>query len=368
MRVEIRPVQVPDALESADNGDVNADTADFADFVDVGNACALWLWGNDDFVYSAADELPSYRPSRFQLRMIELARLDGLAVGSVSVVLPLEPDATTAELDVRVVPGARGRGIGSALLARGEELIAEGGRLHLTMYSEHVGGVPEPGIPTVSAPTGAAALRADDPAVRFALAHGYRLGQVDVMSTLTVPLPPSRAERLERETRGRATGYRTVSWWRHCPDELVEGYARARARMVHDVPHEGITLDDEQWDAGRVRDYEERLAARGEPLLTTAALQEATGEFAAYTEIAVPAGNPRAMQYDTLVTAAHRGHRLGMLVKLANLRELACRAPQVQRIITWNADENGPMRAINDALGSVPFGYEANWQKSLGDA
>ncbi|HWU47995.1 MAG TPA: GNAT family N-acetyltransferase [Humibacter sp.] len=284
MRVEIRPVQVPDEIRSADD----ADAADFADFVDVGNACAVQLWGNDDFVYSAIDELPSYRPSPFHLRMIELARLDGLAVGCVSVVLPLEPDATTAELDVRVVPGARGRGIGSALLARGEELIAEGGRLHLTMYSEHVAGVPEDGIPTVSAPTGAVALRADDPAVRFARAHGYRLGQVDVMSALAVPLPPSLAERLERETWGHATGYRTVSWWRHCPDELVDGYAQARAQMVHDVPREGITLDAEQWDIRRVRDYEERLYARAEPLLTTAALDEAIGEFAAYTEIAVP--------------------------------------------------------------------------------
>ena len=40
--------------------------------------------------------------------------------------------------------------------------------------------------------------------------------------------------------------------------------------------------------------------------------------------------------------APHRGHRLGMRLKLANLVALAEADPSRDRIYTWNADENEP--------------------------
>jgi hypothetical protein len=38
----------------------------------------------------------------------------------------------------------------------------------------------------------------------------------------------------------------------------------------------------------------------------------------------------------------------------------------VNRILTWNAGENAPMRAINDAIGFEPCALDGNWQKALG--
>lgn len=74
-----------------------------------------------------------------------------------------------------------------------------------------------------------------------------------------------------------------------------------------------------------------------------------------------------AFQQDTLVAAEHRGHGLGLRVKLANLDALAARNPALRRIHTQNAQENGPMLAINDALGYRSEGAAGVWQKVLTD-
>lgn len=355
MRIE--RVTVPESMDADANDD-------FAGFVDVGNDCALHLWHNDDFVYDPADQLAWYRPSPFRMRMLYLARLDGVPTGRLVVTVPLEEDATTAQVEVHVIPAARRHGIGSALLRQGEALVADAGRLDISTFTEHViSDIPQH-ADTVPAAAGPVGLPADE-ATRFALAAGYRLGQVELVSRLSLPLPDSVRDRLQREADIHSTAYRIVTWWMRCPDDLVAGYAAARARMTLDVPHEGIVLDAERWDAERVREEEQRWIDSGEPTLVAAAVHEATGEVAAYTVLLVAQGSKKVEQWDTLVVVAHRGHRLGLAVKLANLAALARVAPGVKRIITWNAAENGPMLAINDALGFKRSALEGNWQKRL---
>lgn len=58
-----------------------------------------------------------------------------------------------------------------------------------------------------------------------------------------------------------------------------------------------------------------------------------------------------AWQHITIVDPAHRGHRLGMWVKLANLRYTRGEEPALRNIDTWNAATNSHMIAINEALG-----------------
>ncbi|WP_411373924.1 hypothetical protein ACLH0K_12675 [Arthrobacter sp. MPF02] len=101
--------------------------------------------------------------------------------------------------------------------------------------------------------------------------------------------------------------------------------------------------------------------------VVAAALHRETRELVAYTVLnwrpAVPAS---IAQQDTLVAGDHRGHRLGMLIKLANLRRAQARWRSARSILTWNASENQHMLAINIALGFKPAGYEGEWQKRLG--
>jgi hypothetical protein len=54
-----------------------------------------------------------------------------------------------------------------------------------------------------------------------------------------------------------------------------------------------------------------------------------------------------------------------MLVKLAALRELSASSPSTAYISTWNAQENAPMIAVNDALGARTNGRLPLLQKVL---
>ncbi len=67
----------------------------------------------------------------------------------------------------------------------------------------------------------------------------------------------------------------------------------------------------------------------------------------------------------TVVHPLHRGHRLGLAVKLANLDFLAEQAPAVRLIVTGNAQTNAPMIAVNDMLGFEVAGVGMFWQKRL---
>ena len=82
--------------------------------------------------------------------------------------------------------------------------------------------------------------------------------------------------------------------------------------------------------------------------------------------LSAPAETDRAIsQEDTLVRREYRGHRLGMLLKLANLAEVQRRMPGHPAVLTFNAEENRHMLDVNEAVGFVPIGYEGAWRKDL---
>lgn len=336
----------------------------FEELIGVLNGISVALWHADDFVETAEEALASFRAQDYREKILFVAIEDSVVVGRVEVDFPLDEDAETASLLIDVAPAVRRRGIGTALLAAGEELAAEGGRRIVSAYTEHPARTLGDSVSVVRAASGTAGLPSESPDVRFALHHGYRLGQIERSSELVLPLPPAREAGLA-STASSATGYRAVSWLGRAPDELLDRFASLKARMTIDVPQSGIALDRQAWTGERVRAQERELAERGEPLLVTAAQHVASGELAAYTEIAVPSDGDKAEQYDTLVAVPHRGHRLGTLVKLQNIRELAARAPYISRVLTWNADENVPMLAINRAFGFHLHALTGHWQKTL---
>ncbi|HEU0041201.1 MAG TPA: hypothetical protein VFQ15_02510, partial [Jiangellaceae bacterium] len=73
-----------------------------------------------------------------------------------------------------------------------------------------------------------------------------------------------------------------------------------------------------------------------------------------------------AFQDTTIVDPAHRGHRLGLLLKAANFRSLIHDRPGVQAVWTWNADSNSQMISINETLGYRPEGWSAAYQRGEG--
>jgi hypothetical protein len=70
----------------------------------------------------------------------------------------------------------------------------------------------------------------------------------------------------------------------------------------------------------------------------------------------------------TAVVRAHRGHRLGLLVKVAMMDWLAKAEPAIEHIVTGNASVNSHMIGINADLGYRPGSRWASFQLDVGKA
>ena len=326
----------------------------------------LSVWGNLDRCPTLPEALEYWRGNEYEERQLYRARLGPETVGTCSVTLPLHENTHTAGIDVLVTPGRRRQGLGRALVAYAEGVARARGRTSLDAYHE----VPldrTEGGSLLPAKSGAGGLPVNDPAVAFAVAAGYELEQVERSSRLELPVPADVLDRLEAETSPKAAGYTITGWDDTCPEDLVQAYARLKATMSTDVPIAGLDWEREDWDTARVHEEEQTLLRGGVQSAVTAAVHRTTGELVAYTVLNWRPGVPESVaQQDTLVTKEHRGRRLGMLVKIANLRRAQARWPAARSVLTWNANENQHMLAINIALGFKPAGYEGEWQKRLG--
>lgn len=202
---------------------------------------------------------------------------------------------------------------------------------------------------------------------RFAAAVGAREALVDVRRVLDLDrVDPALHGRLRTEAEPHAVGYQLVSWRWPTPDALVDEVAHCMARMSVDAPWDDLAWEPEVWDAARVRAAEERAAAEGRVVLVTAAVHAASGRIAAYTELAVAPEQPtEGHQWNTIVLGEHRGHRLGLLTKLANHDRLPAASPATRRLHTYNAASNQHMVAVNDALGYVPDARVGEWELRL---
>lgn len=331
-------------------------------------------WGYDDLAYPAAELLVMHRDDNHNRRVTLLAVTDPLpaepgpqdVLGAAHLHLPLDGNTHLAHLSITVDVARRREGIGSALADAAEALLAELGRTVVILDSAHVGEPPQADPQTLVPPTGSGRIRADHPAARFALGRSYPFEQAERYSVLHVPeLDPALVRQLSEDAESRAgEDYRVVTWTDRCPDALVDDWAELATRMTVAVPTGDLDYGEERWDAARIRDQERDYARSGRGYVTCAAQHVPTGRLVAYTDITYPHASPAiAYQDDTLVLPEHRGHRLGMLVKTANLRELARLRPGTLRIHTWNAEENEHMLAINVALGFRPTGVLALWQR-----
>ena len=96
------------------------------------------------------------------------------------------------------------------------------------------------------------------------------------------------------------------------------------------------------------------MAGRRQTLYRVMARHRGTGEWAGQSMLAFNEFSPAAaFQEDTSVVRAHRGHRLGLLMKAAMLALDQRRAPRAGAAIdTWNDATNHHMIAINERLGA----------------
>ena len=98
--------------------------------------------------------------------------------------------------------------------------------------------------------------------------------------------------------------------------------------------------------------------------LVTYARHRGSGALAGHTLVTVDAESPQlAHQDDTSVVRAHRGHRLGLLLKAGMMLWLAEAEPQIVSIDTGNSESNDHMILVNDRLGYRAMGRELSFQR-----
>jgi GNAT superfamily N-acetyltransferase len=147
-------------------------------------------------------------------------------------------------------------------------------------------------------------------------------------------------------------GYTTLSWVDRVPPDFHDEMAELIAAMSTDAPHGDSDFEPEQWDAERYRAWEDGQLARGRQRLVSVVRHDASGQLAGFTDLGRAATIPDvAFQWATIVRKGHRGHKLGMLLKLANLEQLRREVPTVRHLNTWNAEDNTWMVAVNESVG-----------------
>jgi GNAT superfamily N-acetyltransferase len=277
--------------------------------------------------------------------------VDATPVALARVGLPLHDNIAAASLDVQVHPGHRRCGYGTAMARHGLDLVRAEGRTRV------FGEVWEP----LDEPTPAG------PSPVFAASFGARPVLVELRRLLDLTeLDGQLVDRCLERAAEAAAGYRLVQWVDRAPAELVEGLALLSGRMSTDTPMGEMQWEPELWDAARWLAKEENSAARQYARLVSAAVHDGTGRVVGLTEILISRLRPETgTQWDTIVDPEHRGHRLGMLLKAANLRLLRCELPGVRRVNTWNAAVNRHMVAINDVLGFRAVERWTEWQLDL---
>lgn len=149
-------------------------------------------------------------------------------------------------------------------------------------------------------------------------------------------------------------------------DELLEQLVDVTA-AINDAPMGDLTFEDEVFDLARLRDIEAARLGRGDHLYRIAARHKETGVIGGHTVMVVNPLQPSyGSQGDTAVHRDHRGHRLGLLLKIEMMRWLAEVEPQITEITTWNHADNRYMIDVNEAIGYRLSRVFAAYERTLG--
>ncbi|MGO4691847.1 GNAT family N-acetyltransferase [Glaciibacter sp. 2TAF33] len=334
---------------------------DFVAMTRVRNEIETAGYGNAELSYSAEELLPIWRNQAFDPKRLFVARVGGRIIARGAMETVADPTNEYAWLEVQVLPEWRRRGVGTAMFDRLEDLAVRDGRTTHVVYTVS----PDAPGERLPALTGFGSVPVGNAEVRFLLRRGYRLEQVERGSRLPLPVADGVLEHYLADAAAHAgADYDVRTWMGAAPPNWRDDLALLYTRMSTDAPSAGLEEPEDVWTVERLLELEAEREASPRTTLTAVALHLPSGRLAGYTELSAPPEIRRAVaQEDTLVLREHRGHRLGMLLKAANLLQLARLRPGHPAVTTFNAEENRHMLIVNEALGFVPMGYEGAWKR-----
>ena len=267
----------------------------------------------------------------------------GRIVAVLELSLPQRDNRHMAEIELTVDPACRRRGIGSQLFEIGERTAIEAGRTLLYAGSW-----------------------AGQPGQRFLEQRGYT--QASAYVNRGQDLLSIDRDRLAADiaaAAAKAEGYELLRMPDKTPDEHLDQVV-AMTAAINDAPLDDLKMEDEVFSPERIRAFEAAQSAYGRRMYRLVARHMATGEFAGHTIVSVQEDRPwQGDQFDTSVLRAHRGHRLGLLLKAAMLQWLIEEEPQLRSVQTWNAKSNAHMIGVNEELGYRVLGEAVGYQREV---
>ena len=268
-----------------------------------------------------------------------------------SLELPLLDNTSSAWIALDTHPRHRCRGHGSAML---EELLSRARAAGRSVVGAEA-----------AYPFDGPADGTGHPSVGFLRHRGFTFALGDVQRVLDLPVDDGSLAALAAEVAPHHAAYVLRQFRGPVPEDLLHSYGRLIGSLTVEAPMGELELEPEAWPPERIRAQEEIAEASGRTRYTTVA-QAADGECVAYTELVVPVHDPgRVYQWGTLVAPGHRGHRLGLAVKVHNLRWLQHERPDLRFVTTFNAEVNGPMIAVNERMGFRPVERSGEFKRQL---
>lgn len=275
-------------------------------------------------------------------------------IAFADMLLPRQDSGGNAHVEGIVHPAYRRHGIGSALLNLLRDRAVARGRTSLSTVA--ISPLPDGGMPRNGAGE--------------AFCQGHELPEVLRLVRRRLDLSTvdrKRYARLAADCRRRARGYELLTWRDRAPADFAGDLAYLQDRMGTDSPRGDLAVDPIRHTAERWRGIEAMSLRRKKTVYFAAARHLDSGRLVAWTGMALQQ-RPRthAMQQTTIVDPRHRGHRLGLAVKLANVAAARADEPRLRYIHTQNAESNSHMVAINDAMGFEACDVAVNYQAAIG--
>lgn len=252
------------------------------------------------------------------------------AVGVLVLDMPTRDNLHLVWAQIAVHPGHRRRGHGSVIMNEALRRTQEAGRNTIWVGT----------------------AEDDQGARKFVECFGFSYASHDARKRqVLADVNHADVRRLWADAQTTASDYRLERLQPPVTDQVLAELVEVTA-AINDAPMGDLTFEDEKFDVQRLRDIETALLGRGDCAYRVIARHRKTGEVGGHTMVMSHPLQPEVgWQGDTAVARHHRGHRLGLLLKIDMMRWLADVEPQLTIIETWNNADNKFMINVNEALG-----------------
>jgi GNAT superfamily N-acetyltransferase len=321
------------------------DGADMDGFQDVYAAAEL-AEDPEAALYSRADGISILTAAGSRFGEGYGAFVDGRMVGELLLTGELPDSLRVLRVWLWVTPSHQRRGVGTALAAYADDRARALGRT--VLHSQARIGADR-----------------DNGNRRFAERVGFALANTEIERRLPLPADPALLDRLAAEAAPYHHDYRIVAAVGPVPAELAPSYVALKNLMELQMPSGDLEVEEGRETAADIARQDRELTRAGRTRVAAYALDPAGAVVAYAVAASSNADHDHVDQWGTLVHPSHRGHRLGMAVKCAQLRALTEAMADKRFIETTNAETNTHMVAINQALGFEVVQVYGDFQKRL---